>query len=205
MIKTISSSFTLTTLCLFALTSCSSNNEFLKASSNELQIADDCRNTNKHLEMDCYDLISYKNSFAQLRLGLNAQLRGDFEEAIQRLNISKQKGNFYANAALADIYKNGFGVAVNNDLAIKLLEDTKEIDPIAAYRLSFYYLDRNKVEDALELLNYAAINDVKAAQLELSNLYLNGEFIERNTDKASYWQEQYEDTSANFANKIYGI
>jgi TPR repeat protein len=155
--------------------------------------------------MDCYDLISYKNSFAQLRLGLNAQLRGDFEEAIQRLNISKQKGNFYANAALADIYKNGFGVAVNNDLAVKLLEDTKEIDPIAAYRLSFYYLDKNKVEDALELLNYAAINDVKAAQLELSKLYLNGEFIERNTDKASYWQEQYEDTSANFANKIYGI
>jgi hypothetical protein len=37
--------------------------------------------------MDCYDLISYKNSFAQLRLGLNAQLRGNFEEAIQRLNI----------------------------------------------------------------------------------------------------------------------
>ena len=57
----------------------------------------------------------------------------------------------------------------------------------------------------MELLNYAAINDVKAAQLELSKLYLNGEFIERNTDKASYWQEQYEDTSANFANKIYGI
>ena len=51
----------------------------------------------------------------------------------------------------------------------------------------------------------AQINDVKAAQLELSNIYLNGEFIERNTDKASYWQEQYEDTSANFANKIYGI
>ena len=116
MLKTISSSFALTTLCLLALTSCSSNNEFLKASSNELQIADDCRNTNKHLEMDCYDLISYKNSFAQLRLGLNAQLRGDFEEAIQRLNISKQKGNFYANAALADIYKNGF-----NDYAFTVL------------------------------------------------------------------------------------
>ena len=65
MLKTISSSFALTTLCLFALTSCSSHNEFLKASSNELVIADDCRNTNKHLEMDCYDLISYKNSFAQ--------------------------------------------------------------------------------------------------------------------------------------------
>ena len=123
MLKTISSSFALTTLCLFSLTGCSSHNEFLKASSNELVIADDCRNTNKHLEMDCYDLISYKNSFAQLRLGLNAQLRGNFEEALQRLNISKQKGNFYANAPLADIYRNGFGVPINHDLAIKLLED----------------------------------------------------------------------------------
>ncbi len=205
MLKTISSSFALTTLCLLALIGCSNHNEFLKASSNELAIADDCRNTNKHLEMDCYDLISYKNSFAQLRLALNAQLKGNFEEAIQRLNVSKQKGNFYANAPLSDIYRNGFGVTVNHDLAIKLLEDTKEIDPIASYKLYFYYLDKNKIEDAFELLNYAATNDVKAAQLELSKLYLNGEFIERDTDKSSYWAEQYQDKTESFTNKIYGL
>ena len=205
MLKTISSSFALTTLCLFALTSCSSHNEFLKASSNELGIADDCRNTNKHLEMDCYDLISYKNSFAQLRLGLNAQLRGNFEEALQRLNIAKQKGNFYANAPLADIYRNGFGVPINHDLAIKLLEETKEVDPIAAYRLYFYYLDKNKIKDAFELLNYAATNDVKAAQQELSKLYKNGEYVERDTDKSDYWNELYQDKTNSFSNKIYGI
>ena len=186
MLKIISSSFALITLSMYTLTGCSSNNDFLKTSSNELSIADECRNSNKNFEMDCYDLISYKNSFAQLRLGLNAQLRGNFEEALQRLNISKQKGNFYANAPLADIYRNGFGVPINHDLAIKLLEETKEVDPIAAYKLYFYYLDKNKIEDAFELLNYAATNDVKAAQLELSKLYLNGEFIERDTDKSSY-------------------
>ncbi len=205
MIKKISSSFALITLCLFALNGCSKHDEFLKVSQNELSIADDCRNPNKNFEMDCYDLISYKNSFAQLRLALNAQLRGNFEEAIQRLNISKQKGNFYANAPLADIYKNGFGVAINDEMAIKLLEETKEIDPVASYKLYYYYLDKNKIEDALELLNFAAKNDVKAAQLELSKLYLNGEYIQRNTDESSYWEEQYQDKTNSFTNKIYGI
>jgi uncharacterized protein len=203
--KIISSSFALVTLCLFVFNGCSNNSEFMKTSSNELSIADDCRNTNKHFEMDCYDLISYKNSFAQLRLGLNAQLRGNFEEAIERLNISKQKGNFYANAALSDIYKNGFGVPINDDLAIKLLEETKEIDPIAAYKLYFYYIDKNKIEDAFELLNFAASNDVKAAQQEFSRVYRSGEYIERDTDKSDYWNEQYQDKTNSFTNKIYGI
>ena len=203
--KIISSSFALITLGIFALNGCSNKSEFTKGSANELSIADDCRNTNKHFEMDCYDLISYKNSFAQLRLGLNAQLRGNFEEAIQRLNIAKQKGNFYANAPLADIYKNGFGVPVNNDLAISLLEDTKEIDPIASYKLYFYYMDKNKIEDAFELLNFAATNDVKAAQQELSKLYRSGEYVERDTDKSDYWDEQYQDKTNSFTNKIYGI
>lgn len=205
MLKIISSSFALITLCLFALNGCSKHDEFLKTSQNELSIADDCRNPNKNFEMDCYDLISYKNSFAQLRLALNAQLRGNFEEAIQRLNISKQKGNFYANAPLADIYKSGFGVAINDEMAIKLLEETKDVDPIAAYKLYFYYLDKNKAEDAFKLLNFAAQNDVKSAQLELSRLYLNGEYIERNTDESTYWEEKYQDKTNSFTNKIYGI
>ena len=205
MLKIVSSSFALITFSLFVFTGCSNHDEFLKTSQNELSIADDCRNPNKNFEMDCYDLISYKNSFAQLRLALNAQLRGNFEEAIQRLNISKQKGNFYANAPLADIYKNGFGVAINDEMAIKLLEETKEIDPVASYKLYYYYLDKNKIEDALELLNFAAKNDVKAAQLELSKLYLNGEYIQRNTDESSYWEEQYQDKTNSFTNKIYGI
>jgi TPR repeat protein len=37
---------------------------------------------------------------------------------------------------------------------------------------------------------------LKAAQLELSKIYKNGEIIERNRDKADYWNEQYQDKSA---------
>ena len=205
MSKTISSSFALITLCLFLLNGCSSHDAFLKISQNELNIADECRNTNKNFEMDCYDLISYKNSYAQLRLGLNAQLKGNFSEAIKRLTIAKQKGNFYANAPLSDIHKGGFGVEMNEKLARKLLEEVKEIDPIAAYKLSLIYLEKGESDDAIELLNFAAKNNVKAAQIELSKIYKNGEFIERDIDMSDSWLEEYKENSTSFTNKIYGI
>lgn len=205
MLKIISSSFALITLSLFTITGCSNKNDFLKTSSTELMIADDCRNTNKNYEMDCYDLISYKNSYAQLRLGLNAQLKGNFNEAIERLTNAKEKGNIYANAPLAEIYKNGFGVTANPKLATKLLDEVKKIDPLAAYTLSIYDLDKGETDDAIELLNYAARNNVKAAQLKLSELYRGGEYIKRDLEMAELWRVEYEENETSFANKIYGI
>ena len=50
-----------------------------------------------------------------------------------------------------------------------------------------------------------ATNNVKPAQKELSDLYLNGEFVERDVTKSDYWLEQYRDNSLSFTNKIYGI
>ena len=203
--KLISSSFALITLSLLAFNGCSNNNdEFLKISQNELSIADNCLNPNKSFEMDCYDLISYKNSFAQLRLGLYAQLNGNFDEAIKRLNTAKQKGNFYANAPLSDIYKNGLGVQKDEKLAKKLLLETKDIDPIAAYKLSFYYLDTGEVDDAIELLQKAAKNNVKLALLKLSDLYKNAEYVKRDMEMSKAWQEEYDEMQTDFSTKIYG-
>lgn len=205
MLKIISSSFALITLSMYTLTGCSSNNDFLKISSNELSIADECRNSNRNFEMDCYDLISYKNSFALLRLALNDRQKGNVMEAIRKLELVQKKGNFYANAPLAEIYKSGYGIAKNDDKAIDLLEDVEDVDPIAAYKLYFYYMDKTKTKAAIELLNFAAKNNVKPAQKELSELYLNGEYIERDIDKSDYWLEQFQDTSTSFTKKIYGI
>lgn len=205
MLKIISSSFALITLSMYTLTGCSSNNDFLKISSNELSIADECRNSNRNFEMDCYDLISYKNSFALLRLALNDRQKGNVMEAIRKLELVQKKGNFYANAPLAEIYKSGYGIAKNDDKAIDLLEDVEDVDPIAAYKLYFYYMDKTKIKAAIELLNFAAKNNVKPAQKELSELYLNGEYIERDIDKSDYWLEQFQDTSTSFTKKIYGI
>ena len=192
-------------LLLFLLNGCSNHNEAMKVLPNELSIADDCRNPNKQFEMDCYDLISYKNSFAQLRLGLYAQYKGNFQEALQRFTIAKNKGNFYANALIANLYDNGFGVAKDEDKKLDLLEDVKSVDPIAAYKLSYYYLSNEKVKDALKLLTFAAENGVKDAQNQLSLIYGNGQYIDPDLDKSSFWRMEYEEGTDNFINKIYGI
>jgi len=198
-------SFAKFSLLLFLLNGCSSHDEAMKVLPNELSIADDCRNPNKQFEMDCYDLISYKNSFAQLRLGLYAQYKGNFQEALQRFTIAKNKGNFYANALIANLYDNGFGVAKDEDKKLDLLEDVKSVDPIAAYKLSYYYLSNEKVKDALKLLTFAAENGVKDAQNQLSLIYGNGQYIDPDLDKSSFWRMEYEEGTDNFINKIYGI
>ena len=203
--KIISSSFALVTLCLFAVNGCSNKSEFTKSSANELSIADECRNSNKNFEMDCYDLISYKNSFALLRLALNDRQKGNVLEAIKKLNLAKQKGNFYANAPLAEIYKSGYGVQKNDNMAIDLLEDVEDVDPIAAYKLYFYYMDKTKTKAAIELLTFAAKNNVKPAQKEMSDLYLNGEYVQRDLELANRWLEEYNENPISFINKIYGL
>ncbi len=97
--KTILSSLTIVTMSMYLFTGCSNKGDFVKTSQNELSIADECRNKNKNFEMDCYDLISYKNSFALLRLALNARPKGNVTEAITKLELAQKKGNFYANAS----------------------------------------------------------------------------------------------------------
>ena len=62
---------TLTFILLF-LGGCASNTKIIEAVGNEKEIANECKNQNFNVEIDCYDLISHKNSFAQLRLGIDA-------------------------------------------------------------------------------------------------------------------------------------
>ena len=200
MFKIVSSSL----FTLFLFTACSNYDEALKVLPNELAIADECKNTNKKFEINCYDLISYKNSFAQLRLGLNAQLNGNYEEAFQRYSLTKEKGNFYGNSLLAELYNNGFGVERNEETVIKLLEETKNVDPIAAYKLAFYYLSKEKNKDAIKLFTFAGENNVKEAQYELSRIYSNADITETSFEKSVFWSDLYEDKSTNFIKKIYG-
>jgi uncharacterized protein len=204
MFKLVTSSFITATLCIFLLSACADHSEALKVLPNELAIADGCKNPNKKFEMDCYDLISYKNTFAQLRLGLNAQLNGNYEEAFQRYLVAKQRGNFYVNSLLAELYNNGLGVQRSEETVIKLLDEVKDVDPIAAYKLSFHYLAKEDNKKALKLLNYAAENNVKEAQYELSRMYSNADITDTDLEKSVYWNELYEDKSSNFIKKIYG-
>lgn len=205
MFKSITLPFTKLSLIAILFTGCTNYESAMRALPNELAIADQCLNINKQFEMDCYDLISYKNSFAQLRLGLNAQFRGNFEEAMTRYKIAKDAGNFYADALIADMYYHGFGVEKDDDEVVSYLKNTKNVDPISAYKLFYYYIGKEDSKEAIRLLTYAAENNVKNAQIELSIVYANGEYIPTDLEKSTYWKLQSEDLSTSFTKKIYGL
>ena len=82
MFKFAPSSFISISLLLLLYTGCSNYDSAMKTLPSELSIADQCTNSNRQFEIDCYELIAYKNSFAQLRLGLNAQNKSNYTRAI---------------------------------------------------------------------------------------------------------------------------
>ncbi|WP_418184825.1 tetratricopeptide repeat protein [Aliarcobacter vitoriensis] len=183
---------------------CSSHNQAMKVLPNELEIADQCKNMNINFEMDCYDLISYKNSFAQIRLGIQAQNVGLAQEALDRYTKAQRAGNFYSNALISNLYANGIGVEVDEKKSINLLKDVQEVDPIAAYRLSFYYFTENNPQKAIELLEYSAQNGVKDAQKDLVLVFSNNQYLEEDEEKSLYYDNLYQDGQEDFTKKIYG-
>jgi tetratricopeptide (TPR) repeat protein len=193
------------TISSLLLVGCGKNEAALKILPNEIAQANECISTNKEFEADCYDLISYKNSIAMLRSGVNAYTKGNYTEAFQKYSIAQQKGNFYANSLLADLYNKGNGVAKNQKKALELLEDVEDVDGIAAYKLSFYYINKKDYEEALELLLFAGNANVKKAQYELSKIYRDGTITSDDPAKSKFWYEKYEDKSNSLIRKIYGI
>lgn len=184
---------------------CSNHEAALKTIPNEIAHANECINSNKEFEADCYDLISYKNSIAMLRAGVIAYSKGNYKEAFQKYSIAQKKGNFYANSLLADLYNKGNGITKNQKKALELLEDVETVDGIAAYKLSFYYINKKDYEEAMELLIFAGNNNVKKAQYELSKIYRDGTIAKDDPAKSKFWYEKYEDKSNSLIRKIYGI
>jgi len=195
----------ITTISSLLFVGCSNHEAALKILPTELEQANECISTNKEFEADCYDLISYKNSIALLRSGISAYSKGNYKEAFQKYSISQQKGNFYSNSLLADLYSKGKGVAKDQKKALKLLEDVKDVDAIAAYKLSFYYMNKKDYSEALELLTFAGNSNVKKAQYELYKIYRDGTLDKEDTKKAKYWYKQYENKNNGLIRKIYGI
>ena len=195
----------LTSISSLLFIGCSNYEAALKTIPNEIAQANECISTNKEFEEDCYDLISYKNSIAMLRSGVIAYARGNYEEAFQKYSLAQKKGNFYANSLLADLYNKGNGVPKNQKKALELLKDVDDVDGIAAYKLSFYYINKKDYKKALELLTFAANKNVKKAQYELSKIYRDGTLAKDDPAKAKSWYEKYENKSNSLIRRIYGI
>ncbi len=184
---------------------CSNYKEAKQTITNEINQANTCINTkNEELENDCYDLISYKNSIALLRLGKKAYYKGNYTEALQRYKLAQIRKNFYANALLSQLYMKGYGVKQNQDKALELLEDVKDVDPIAAYKLSLYYIKQENYKKAVDLLEYASKNHLKEAQYKLLQLYKN-KSLETNPKKVKDLLLKYKDKSKDFKKYLYGL
>jgi len=205
MIKTAANFFIISCLLPLLFIGCANYEEALKIIPNEITQADECKTSNKEFEVDCYDLLSYKNSIALLRSGIQAYIIGNHQEAFAKYSLAKERGNFYANALLADMYNQGIFVKKNQKLALELLEDVENVDPIAAYKLSFQYKNKKEFKKALKLLDFAAKNNVKKAQLELSDIYKLDKFIPADEKLSNFWKEEFNKENNSFINKIYGI
>lgn len=192
-------------LAAILFTGCNQYEKAQKILPNEITHANQCINTNKEFETDCYDLISYKSTIALLRVGIFDYGKGNYKEAYMKFNLAKQRGNFYANALLADLYFKGRGVKQNQNKGLELLKDVKSVDPIAAYKLAFYYTNKKDYKEAIELLEFAANNGVKKAQHELAKIYREGKITKVDMKKSKAFYEAYEKNQNGFMNKIYGI
>lgn len=187
------------------ITACSKFSNAQQVLPQELEVANQCSEyTNAKIKLDCYDFIASKNSFAQLRLGLYAQDQGQTKEAFERYKKSQNMGNYYANTLLSTLYGNGLGVELDETKSINLLKEVADVDPIAAYKLSYFYLTNNDVKKAIELLEFAASKGVKDAQKELILIYSNNQFIDEDIEKSLYYDKMYQENENDFMKTIYG-
>jgi hypothetical protein len=142
----------------------------------------------------CYKKILNENSYAQLRMGTYSVEKKDYKKAIEYLNQSIDNKNPYANLPLAFLYYKGEGVEKDIDKSFKLLNDSSNIDPTAAYQLSRFYLQgiNTKIDakKGIELLEFSASKNMLAAQEMLVTIYKDGLFSqEKDPKKVKYWQD----------------
>ena len=168
--------------------------------------ANECRNdSNKDFETDCYELIAYKNSVALLRLAVFNYKKGNYEKAKTQLAYVYKDENFYANSVMSDVLKVEAKTPKQKEQVLKLLEDVKHVDPIAAYKLYFYYKSISNEKEALKLLNFAANNNVKEAQFELSKNYADGYLVKADLTLSMYWLKEAQNSPKDKVYEIYGV
>ncbi|PID47008.1 MAG: hypothetical protein CR967_06000 [Proteobacteria bacterium] len=190
---------------ILTLSGCSSRQDTIKNLSLELPSANECINENKSIQNDCYGLLSQRNSFAQLRLGVHAEIRKDYKEALKRYTNAQKMNNFYATSLIANFYDKGFGVRQDRKKALEMIRQTQDVDPMAAFMLAKHYLKTKRNDKAIKLLEFAGNNDFKSAQRALAEFYFAGKYVEKNIQKSNFWKTKYLNDKNSFKLRIYGL
>jgi uncharacterized protein len=196
----------LPSLSIFLFTACSlkmpefSMPSFLSFSDDKDAVALEKANVCQKIEdMDnklfCYKKILNENSYAQLRMGTYSVEKKDYKKAVEYLNQSMNNKNPYANLALAFLYYKGDGVEKDLDKSFKLLQDSSDVDPNAAYQLSRFYLQgintQVDTKKGIELIEFAASKNLLTAQKMLVKIYTEGLFSqEKDMKKVKQWQDE---------------
>ena len=128
-----------------------------------LKEANICQDLDTQKEkLDCYKKIENSNSFAQIRLGTYYSTKNDYKESLKYLNMADENKNLYAKLPLALLYYKGEGVKKDINKSFELLKESSDIDPIAAFQLSRFYLQgiNTKIdnEKGIDLLEFSAQN-----------------------------------------------
>ena len=158
-----------------------------------LKEANACQDLDTEKEkLDCYKKIENSNSFAQIRLGTYYSTKNDYKESLKYLNMADENKNLYAKLPLALLYYKGEGVKKDINKSFELLKESSDIDPIAAFQLSRFYLQgiNTKIdnEKGIDLLEFSAQNGVFQAQELLSNVYKQGLYgVAKDQIKYEYW------------------
>ncbi|MGJ0339845.1 tetratricopeptide repeat protein [Aliarcobacter cryaerophilus] len=158
-----------------------------------LKEANTCKDLDTEKEkLECYKKIENSNSFAQIRLGTYYSTKKDYKESLKYLNMADENKNLYAKLPLALLYYKGEGVKKDINKSFELLKESSDIDPIAAFQLSRFYLQgiNTKIdnEKGIDLLEFSAQNGVFQAQELLSNVYKQGLYgVAKDQIKYEYW------------------
>ncbi|WP_418181158.1 tetratricopeptide repeat protein [Aliarcobacter lanthieri] len=200
---------------IFLLTACSFKMpEFLTFGSSinyekELTEANLCQiMENESNKLYCYKNIESKNSFAKIRLGTYHADKKEYQEALKYLNEAKENKNLFANLPISFIYYKGEGVRKDINKSFELLKESANIDPVAAFQLSRFYLQgiNTKIdnEKGIELLNFAAQKGVFQAQDMLVSIYKQGLFEQpKDQVKYEYWLNKVKSNKEDLNHKIY--
>ena len=176
-----------------------------------LKEANICQDLDTQKEkLDCYKKIENSNSFAQIRLGTYYSTKNDYKESLKYLNMADENKNLYAKLPLALLYYKGEGVKKDINKSFELLKESSDIDPIAAFQLSRFYLQgiNTKIdyEKGVQLVEFAAQKGVITAQKMLVNINKQGLFTQaKDQKKVDYWEAKLKENKEDLTFKIYKI